>query len=79
METNRTSELLSYFKNFVNDDKSNSIGAERLKKIVQERGEIPRSAGDYDTRKRLTQKPLTTSDLHSICILHSYLNVLKWF
>ena len=47
--------------------------------LVQEGGEILRSAGDYDTRKGLTQKPLTTSDQHSICILHSYLNVLKWF
>ena len=36
--------------------------------IVQEGGEIPRSAGDYDTRTGLTQKPLTTSDQHSICI-----------
>ena len=42
-------------------------------------GEIRKKQGDYTSRKGLTQKPITSSDQHSICILHSYLNVLGWF
>ena len=40
---------------------------------------VPRAKNDYDEREGLTQPPLTTSDQHSICITHAYINVTEWF
>ena len=47
--------------------------------IFEGDGEIKRKNNDYEHRKGLTNKPLTTSDQQSITILHSYINVLGWF
>ena len=47
--------------------------------LVDGDGEVPRAAGDFATRKGLTQKPLTTSDQTSITLTHSYINVTTWF
>ena len=47
--------------------------------LVDGDGEVPRAAGDFDTRKGLTQKPLTTSDQTSITLTHSYINVTTLF
>ena len=41
--------------------------------------QVPREAGDFDTRQGLTKKPLTTSDQTSITITHSYINITTWF
>ena len=40
---------------------------------------VKRSPGDFEMRKGCTAKPLTTSDQHSICITHSYINGTTWF
>ena len=40
---------------------------------------VPRAKNDYDDREGMTQTPLTTSDQHSICITHAYINVTEWF
>ena len=45
---------------------------------IQEDGEIQKKQGDYHNHKALTQKPLTSSEQLSICILHSYMNVFSW-
>ena len=50
---------------------------ERL--IFEGDGEIIRKPNDYNSRKGLTNIPLTSSDQHSITILHSFINVLGWF
>ena len=42
-------------------------------------GEITRAPKDYETRKGLTNQPLTDSDQHHICVTHSYINVMTWF
>ena len=34
---------------------------------------------DHATRQGITKRPITSSDQHSICILHSYINVTSWF
>ena len=47
--------------------------------LVNEDGEVPRQHYDYKFRKGLTQQPITTSDQHSICITHAYINIPKWF
>ena len=47
--------------------------------LVNEDGEVPRQNYDYKFRKGLTQQPITTSDQHSICITHAYINIPKWF
>ena len=47
--------------------------------LLEGDGEILRSANDYDHREGITNKAKTTSDQHSICVLHSYINVLNWF
>ena len=47
--------------------------------LVNEDGEVPRQQCDYKFRKGLTQQPITTSDQHSICITHAYINIPKWF
>ena len=47
--------------------------------LVNGDGEVPREAGDFETRKGLTKKPLTTSDQTNITITHSYINVTTWF
>ena len=47
--------------------------------MVKGNGEILRSAKDYDHRQGLTTEPKTTSNQHSITVLHSYINVLGWF
>ena len=49
------------------------------KLMAEGNGEIQRKASDYDERLGLTQEAQTSSDQHSICILHSYINVLGWF
>ena len=40
--------------------------------------ELERKSGDFDTRKGLTKKPLTTSSQMSITVTHSYING-TWF
>ena len=47
--------------------------------LINEDGEVRRQQGDYKFRKGLTQQPITTSDQHSICITHAYINIPKWF
>ena len=47
--------------------------------IFEGEGTIIKKPKDYDHRKGLTNQPLTSSDQHSITILHSYVNVLGWF
>ena len=42
-------------------------------------GEIRKTPKDYEHRQRSTSEPKTTSDQHSITVLHSYINVLGWF
>ena len=49
------------------------------KLIFEGDGEIIKKPKDYEQRKGLTNEPLTSSDQHSITILHSYINVLGWF
>ena len=39
-------------------------------------GSIVPKKGDYETRKGLTQKPLTSANQTSICITHSYINYI---
>jgi hypothetical protein len=46
--------------------------------VAQGEGEILKAANDYATRKGITAEPKTTSSQHSICITHSYINVLGW-
>ena len=56
--------------------------AEDTKKLWTElsmNGEITRKSGDYESRKGLTNNPLTDSDQHHICVTHSYINVMSWF
>ena len=47
--------------------------------LVNEEGDVPTKAGDFEVRQGLTKKPLTTSDQTNICITHSYINVTTWF
>ena len=47
--------------------------------LSDENGIVKRSRGDFEIRKGCTAKPLTTSDQHSICITHSYINGTTWF
>ena len=47
--------------------------------LVDEDGNIPRSSNDFEQRKCLVAKPITTSDQHCICITHSYINCTTWF
>ena len=47
--------------------------------LSDENGIVKRSPGDFEIRKGCTAKPLTTSDQHSICITHSYINGTTWF
>ena len=47
--------------------------------LIEGGGQIKRTANDYEHRKGITIEPKTTSDQHSICVLHSYINVLNWF
>ena len=47
--------------------------------LVNEDGEVPRQHYDYKFRKGLTQSPITTSDQHSKCITHAYINTPEWF
>ena len=44
--------------------------------IYEGDGEIIKKNKDYEQRKGLTNKPLTSSDQHSMTILHSYINIL---
>ena len=48
------------------------------KLIIEGDGEIVRKAGDYGLREGITNEALTTSEQHSICITHSYINILGW-
>ena len=47
--------------------------------LVDEDGKITTKPNDFMVRQGLTQKPLTTSDQHSITITHSYINITTWF
>ena len=47
--------------------------------LVDEGGNIPIKAKDFETRKGLTKKPLTNSSQESITITHSYINGTNWF
>ena len=47
--------------------------------LSNEDGIVQRSPGDFEVRKGCTAKPITTSDQHSICITHSYINGTTWF
>ena len=47
--------------------------------LVNEDGDVPRQHYYYKFRKGLTQQPIITSDKHSICITHAYINIPKWF
>ena len=49
------------------------------KLMLEGDGNIITKAKDYHHRQGLTQEPKTSSSLHSICVLHSYINVLGWF
>ena len=42
-------------------------------------GEIRKTPNDYEHRQGLTSEPKTTSDQHSITVLHSYINVFQFF
>ena len=46
--------------------------------LIEGDGEIKRAKKDYEHRKGITLEPNTSSDQHSICVLHSYINVLGW-
>ena len=46
--------------------------------IIEGQGEILKGKKDYASRKGLTNEPKTVSNQHSICITHSYINVLGW-
>ena len=48
-----------------------------LQSLINKDGEVRRQKGDYKFRKGLTQQPITTSDQHSICITHAYINIPK--
>lgn len=52
---------------------------ELYQELVQENGEIPTKQGDFDVRKGLTKKPITTSNQMSITITHSWINGTSWF
>ena len=47
--------------------------------LANENGEVSCQAGDFSTRKGLTQRPLTTSDQRSITITHQVINGTSWF
>ena len=47
--------------------------------LSNEDGIVQRTPGDFEVRKGCTAKPITTSDQHSICITHSYINGTTWF
>ncbi|CAL4194646.1 unnamed protein product, partial [Meganyctiphanes norvegica] len=47
--------------------------------LVNEDGQVPKKQKDFKVRKGLTKQPITTSDQHSICITHSFINVTTWF
>ena len=47
--------------------------------LIDENGEVKIKPGDFETRKGLTKKPLTTSDQSSITVTHSYINGTTWF
>ena len=51
---------------------------ELFNELINLDGIIPREKNDYEKREGLTQ-PLTTSNQHSICITHSYINITEWF
>ena len=46
--------------------------------LINENGEVQKEKYDYKFRKGLTQQPITTSDQHSICLTHAYINIPKW-
>ena len=58
---------------------SNAETVKLYEQLVTANGEIPRQKGDFAQRKGLTKKPLTSSDQHSICITHSWINSTTWF
>ena len=47
--------------------------------LADENGEVIRKPDDFAVRKGLTQKPLTTTDQHSITITHGPINGVGWF
>ena len=48
---------------------------ELFEMLIFEGDAMIRNQNDYELKKGLTNEPLTTSDQHSITILHSYINV----
>ena len=47
--------------------------------LVNKDGVVPTKKDDFKVRKGLTRQPITTSDQHSICITHSFINITTWF
>ena len=64
--------------NGFNINRSAENNMELYNQLVQD-GNITVKQGDFDTRKGLTKKPITSSDQHNITIVHSYINVTTWF
>ena len=48
-------------------------------RICDEDGDVPRKAKDFNDRKGLTCKPLTTSSQRSATVTHGYINGVRWF
>ena len=48
------------------------------KLMLEDDGKIQTKSKDYYHHQGLTEEPKTSSQ-HSICVLHSYINVLGWF
>ena len=61
----------------INRSAKNSL--ELYNELVDENGDIKAKQGDFETRKGLTKKPLTTSDQSNITVTHSYINGTTWF
>ena len=47
--------------------------------LLGDDGNILKEKGDYSKRNGSTRKPITTSDLYSITITHSWINITNWF
>ena len=47
--------------------------------LADEEGTVKRSTGDFALLKGVTAEPITTSDQHSVCITHGYINGTTWF
>ena len=60
-------------------DRTAQDTAELYLALADDNGNIQRRPGDFETRKGLTQKPLTISDQRSITITHQWINGTRWF